>query len=71
MTAHWGVPDPAPAVGSDPEIALAFNDAYRAGQLFAFDRAMKDGTAADIRPNPTVTAVISIIGVGLPSASIP
>jgi arsenate reductase len=29
MTAHWGVPDPAAAVGSDPEIALSFNDAYR------------------------------------------
>jgi protein-tyrosine-phosphatase len=29
MTAHWGVPDPAAAFGSDPEIALAFSDAYR------------------------------------------
>ena len=29
MTAHWGVPDPAAAMGSDAEIALAFNDAYR------------------------------------------
>ncbi|WP_319498811.1 arsenate reductase ArsC [uncultured Cohaesibacter sp.] len=29
MTAHWGVPDPAAAYGSDPEIALAFSDAYR------------------------------------------
>ena len=29
MTAHWGIPDPAAAVGSDAEIALAFNDAYR------------------------------------------
>jgi arsenate reductase len=29
MTAHWGIPDPAAAVGTDPEIALAFNDAYR------------------------------------------
>ena len=29
MTAHWGIPDPAAATGSDAEIALAFKDAYR------------------------------------------
>ena len=29
MTAHWGIPDPAAAMGSDAEIALAFNNAYR------------------------------------------
>jgi protein-tyrosine-phosphatase len=29
MTAHWGVPDPAEAIGSDAEIALAFKDTYR------------------------------------------
>ena len=29
MRAHWGVPDPAAATGSDAEIALAFADAYR------------------------------------------
>ena len=29
MTAHWGVPDPAAANGSDAEVALAFKDAYR------------------------------------------
>ena len=29
MTAHWGVPDPAAASGSDAEIALAFSSAYR------------------------------------------
>ena len=29
MTAHWGVPDPAKATGSDAEVALAFADAYR------------------------------------------
>jgi len=29
MTAHWGMPDPAAATGSDPEKALAFADAYR------------------------------------------
>jgi arsenate reductase len=29
MTAHWGVPDPAEAVGTEAEIALAFKDAYR------------------------------------------
>lgn len=29
MTAHWGVPDPAAAMGTPAEIALAFKDAYR------------------------------------------
>jgi protein-tyrosine-phosphatase len=29
MTAHWGIPDPAAATGSDAEIALAFAEAYR------------------------------------------
>jgi protein-tyrosine-phosphatase len=29
MTAHWGVPDPAEAQGSEAEIALGFKDAYR------------------------------------------
>ena len=29
MTAHWGLPDPALATGSDAEIALAFADTYR------------------------------------------
>ena len=29
MTAHWGIPDPAAATGSEAEIAVAFADAYR------------------------------------------
>ena len=29
MTAHWGMPDPAAATGTPPEIALAFADTYR------------------------------------------
>jgi arsenate reductase len=29
MTAHWGIPDPAAATGTDAEIAVAFSDAYR------------------------------------------
>src|SRR5437868_3007254 len=29
VTAHWGVPDPAQATGSDAEIALAFKETYR------------------------------------------
>ncbi len=29
ITAHWGIPDPAAAEGSDAEIALGFKDAYR------------------------------------------
>lgn len=30
MTAHWGLPDPAAATGSDVDIRLAFADTYRA-----------------------------------------
>ena len=29
MTAHWGVPDPAAAAGSEAEIGVAFADAFR------------------------------------------
>ena len=29
ITAHWGIPDPAAASGTQAEIALAFKDAYR------------------------------------------
>lgn len=29
MTAHWGVPDPARAIGTEAEIGLAFANAYR------------------------------------------
>jgi arsenate reductase len=29
MTAHWGIPDPAAASGTDAEVAIAFTDAYR------------------------------------------
>ncbi|WP_072396839.1 arsenate reductase ArsC [Hyphomicrobium sp. CS1GBMeth3] len=29
MTAHWGVPDPAAAVGSDAERRFSFSDTYR------------------------------------------
>jgi len=29
MTAHWGLPDPADAAGTEAEIAVAFADTYR------------------------------------------
>jgi hypothetical protein len=32
MTAHWGIPDPATATGSDAQIAQAFREAFRALQ---------------------------------------
>lgn len=29
MTAHWGIPDPADATGTEARIGQAFSDAYR------------------------------------------
>ncbi len=29
MTAHWGIPDPAAATGSDAEVASAFAETHR------------------------------------------
>ena len=29
MTAHWGIPDPAAAIGTEAEVRLAFSDAMR------------------------------------------
>ena len=59
LTAHWGVPDPAAAVGSPAEIALAFKDAYRMlhQRIAAF-------TALPIRSldEPTLKAKLKEIG---------
>ncbi len=59
LTAHWGVPDPAAAVGSPAEIALAFKDAYRMlhQRIAAF-------TALPIRSldEPTLRAKLTEIG---------
>jgi hypothetical protein len=39
--------------------------------FYRFERASNDGSAADTKPSATVKAVISIMGVGLPSATKP
>jgi protein-tyrosine-phosphatase len=56
MTAHWGVPDPAEATGSDAQVALAFKAAYamllRRIELFAalpFDRLDRMTIGARLR----------------------
>ena len=59
MTAHWGVPDPAAAVGSPAEIALAFKDAYR-----MLHQRVAAFTALPIRSldEPTLRAKLTEIG---------
>ena len=39
--------------------------------IYCFERESNNGTTADTKPRPTVNAVISIMGVGLPSARSP
>ena len=45
MTAHWGLPDPAAAVGNGVEIALAFADTYRmlSNRIVAFSNLKMSG----------------------------
>ena len=59
LTAHWGVPDPAAAVGSPAEIALAFKDAYR-----MLHQRVAAFTALPIRSldEPTLKAKLKEIG---------
>ena len=59
LTAHWGVPDPAAAVGSPAEIALAFKDAYR-----MLHQRVAAFTALPIRSldEPTLRAKLTEIG---------
>lgn len=58
VTAHWGIPDPAAASGTEAEIALAFSEAYRqmknrieaftALPLKSLDRMAQQHQAAEI-----------------------
>ena len=58
MTAHWGMPDPAAAEGSEMDIALAFADCYRmlnnriaafaSSKISALDRLSLQKKLADI-----------------------
>ena len=60
MTAHWGVPDPAEATGTEAEIGLAFKDAYR-----MLDRRIAIFTALPIRSLDQLSLQARLREIGL------
>jgi protein-tyrosine-phosphatase len=60
VTAHWGVPDPAAAIGTDAEIALAFKDAYR-----MLDRRIGILTSLPLRSIDQLTLQKKLDDIGL------
>lgn len=63
MTAHWGIPDPAAATGSEAEIALAFAEAYRmlSNRIAAF-------ISLPIRSLDQLTLQQKLTNIGKPNA---
>ncbi|MGB9368786.1 MAG: arsenate reductase ArsC [Xanthobacteraceae bacterium] len=59
MTAHWGIPDPAAATGTDAEVAMAFTDAYRMLQ-----RRIEAFAALPIRALDTLTLKNKLRDIG-------
>jgi arsenate reductase len=59
MTAHWGIPDPAAALGSPAEIALAFSQAYR-----MLDRRIALFVALPIAALTTMTLAAKLDEIG-------
>jgi arsenate reductase len=59
MTAHWGVPDPAEAEGTDAEIALAFREAYR-----MLERRIEIFNALPVRSLDTLTLQARLREIG-------
>ena len=59
MTAHWGIPDPAAATGTDAEIAIAFTDAYRMLQ-----RRIEAFAALPIKALDTLTLKTKLRDIG-------
>lgn len=59
MTAHWGIPDPAAAKGTDAEIAVAFNEAYR-----MLDRRIGIFTALPLAALDTLTLQARLRDIG-------
>ena len=80
MTAHWGVPDPAAATGTDAEIGLAFSEAYRqldnrisiflALPLARLDRLALKKAARRYRQDHGLTAMPSSMARGIVAEAI-
>jgi len=66
MTAHWGIPDPAEATGSDAEIALAFKEAYR-----MLHRRIEIFASLPIRSLDRLTLVTKLRDIGRISGDAP
>jgi arsenate reductase len=66
MTAHWGIPDPAAATGTDAEIAMAFNDAYRMLQ-----RRIETFTALPIKALDSLTLRNKLQNIGRMERTVP
>jgi arsenate reductase (thioredoxin) len=62
-SAHWGIPDPADATGTDAEVALAFQDAYR---MLSKRIELFLALPIDKLDNMTLQSRLKAIGAGSP-----
>lgn len=63
VTAHWGVPDPAEATGTEAEVGLAFKNAYRMlNQRIGIFTSLPLRTYDEMRLQRTVKSIGRMIG---------